>query len=132
MQLASPESLVRNWLAEQFPLARVVTETPPDLASVLPCILVNRIGGADRIFLTIDDAVIDVDYFAATRDAARTGAESVRDAMRFTLPGTSTGGAFILDVATQVAPFDSTYPNPNLRRFSATYDVRVHTQAQAS
>lgn len=132
MQLASPESLIRNWLSTQFPSAKVVTETPAKLVENLPVILVNRISGADRIFLTIDDAVIDVDYYAATRDAARSGAEAVRDKLRFTLPGLIVENATILAVDTNVAPQWTPYPNTNLRRFSATYNIRVHTQAQAS
>lgn len=127
MQLASAEKVTRDWVASTFPSARVVTETPANLADVLPCIQVERIGGSDTVFETIDDAIIDVEYFAASRDAARVGAEAVRAAFRFDLPGQTIGSAFVLSVATVTAPVWTPYPNTSVRRFHATYQLRLHT-----
>lgn len=125
MQYTPAESVIRNWLDARFPAARVVTETPDNLADVLPCIVVGGFGGGDDV-ITIDETNIDIQYFAATRTLARDGAEEVRGAMRFELPGQSTDGVFVLAVDTMSKPSWAPYDNTNVRRFIATYHVTIH------
>lgn len=127
MSVSLPAELgIRTWLAAAFPSCRVVTETPSNLATVLPLIHVERIGGAE-FEPTIDDARMDVAYFGATRDAAAVGAEAVRIAMLWNLPGQTVGGSVVLSVATLSAPVWTPYDNTTLRRFDATYQVRLKT-----
>lgn len=125
--MADPaEKAIRDWLAARFPAARVVTETPSDLAEVLPCIKVNRIGGNSTI-PTIDNAHVDVEYFGSTRDEARGGAESVRRAFETELPGVTVGGNVVLAVTEIQSPTWAPYDNTNVRRFDATYRISLHT-----
>jgi hypothetical protein len=121
-----PFTLVRGWLATQFPSPiRVVTELPADLAAT-QVIQVTRFGGSDD-FITLDAANVDIDVFAATRDASRTLAEQVRTAVRLHLPGYATGGAAVQSVTTISAPRWVPYDNTNLRRFVASYRITIHS-----
>jgi hypothetical protein len=124
--LVSAESLVRGWLAEQFTPTRVVTELPANLGDVVPVIQVTRFGGSDDV-IVLDNAHIDVDTFAATRDDARTLAEQVRTALRLHLPGVTTGGGVVTSVTTMSAPRWVPYDNTNLRRFVASYRITIHS-----
>ena len=126
--LAEAETLVRGWLATQFPTPtyRVVTELPANLADVVPVIQVTRFGGADR-FTVLDDANIDVDTFGATRDGARNLGGLVRSALILHLPGVQTGGGIVTAVSTISAPRWVPYDNTNLRRFVASYRITIHS-----
>jgi hypothetical protein len=124
--LVSAEPFVRSWLAAQFPTARVVTETPANLADVLPVIEVTRFGGSDEV-IVLDSANIDVDVYAATRDAARTLGEQVRTALRLHLPGYASAGAAVQSVTTISAPRWVPYDNTSLRRFNAAYRITIHS-----
>lgn len=124
--LASAESLVRNWLATQFPSPiRVVTELPADLGAT-QVIQVTRFGGSDD-WITLDSANVDIDAFASTRDAARTLAEQVRTAVRLHLPGYAASGAAVQSVTTISAPRWVPHDNTNLRRFVASYRITIHS-----
>lgn len=124
--LVAAESFVRNWLATQFPAARVVTETPANLGEALPVIEVTRFGGSDDV-IVLDSANIDIDVYAATRDAARTLGEQVRTALRLHLPGYASAGAAVQSVTTISAPRSVPYDNTNLRRFNAAYRITIHS-----
>jgi hypothetical protein len=104
----------------------VVTETPANLADVLPVIEVTRFGGSDEV-IVLDSANIDVDVYAATRDAARTLGEQVRTALRLHLPGYASAGAAVQSVTTISAPRWVPYDNTNLRRFNAAYRITIHS-----
>ena len=124
--LADAETLVRGWLATQFPSpTRVVTELPADLGAV-PTIQVTRFGGSDD-WITLDAANIDVDTFAATRDASRSLAGQVRSALRLHLPGYAANGAAVQSVTTISAPRWVPYDNTSLRRFVASYRITIHS-----
>lgn len=130
MPLVAVEPLVRDWLAEHFGAGyRVVTELPAGLGTVVaatPVILVTRFGGSDSV-LVLDEANVDVDTFGTTRDAARALGELVRSALRFKLPGVSTGGGFVAAVSTINAPRWVPYDNTDLRRFVASYRITVRS-----
>ena len=124
--LADAETLVRGWLATQFPGVRVVTEVPANLADVVPLIQVSRFGGSDDTIVT-DAANIDVDTFGATRDEARSLGGQVRSALRLHLPGYAAGGGAVQSVTTISAPRWVPYDNTNLRRFVASYRITIHS-----
>lgn len=126
MALADAELVIRTALDAEFTSARVVTETPSNLGDVLPCIQVTRFGGADDV-LVLDAAHIDIDTYAATRQAAADLAEQVRTYLRLTLPGTSHGGGFVADVTTISAPTWTPYDNTTLRRFTASYRIAIRS-----
>lgn len=130
--LADAETLVRGWLATQFPSPayRVVTESPADLGAV-PTIVVGRIGGSSPV-VTIDAARIDITCFdaidgTAPRQKARSLAAQVRTALMYHLPGQVTGGGAVQSVAEESAYHFVPYDNTNVRRFEATYRITIHS-----
>jgi len=126
MPLAVAELVVRSYLAGQFPDVRVVTETPGNLANVLPCIEVNRFGGSDDIY-TLDVANLDIDVFAASRADAYMLAEQVRTNLRLHAEGQEVDGALIAQVATLSAPKWVPYDNTTMRRISASYRIAIRS-----
>ncbi len=136
MPLAEVEPLLRHWLAGHFGAGyRVVTELPAELGVVVaatPLILVTRFGGSDEL-LVLDDANVDVDTFdvahdgSTARENARTLAERVRSALRFTLIGASQDNGFVAAVSTINAPRWVPYDNTDLRRFVASYRITVRS-----
>lgn len=123
---AAAETVLVTALAAQFPAARVLTETPANLVEVLPCIQVTRFGGVDDV-LSFDEATLDVDVYAATRDDARSLGEQVRGYLRGELPGQTVAGAFVLRVRTLSAPSWTPHTNTGLRRFTSSYQIRLHS-----
>jgi len=124
--LVAAESVIHAWLAQEFAPTRVSTETPANLADVLPYIKVERFGGSDAL-LVLDAANIDVEVFAADRTAARSLAEEVRTSLRSNLPGQSVAGGFVADVATISAPTRAPYDNTAMRRFVASYRITIRS-----
>lgn len=95
------------------------TVTPPNLNTSLPFVRVNRIGGPDDRF--IDTARVDVECFAATRDAAYTLAEQVRQRL-LNVPHVVAAGR-IDSVITDSGPKEIPWGDPSVRRFTASYSV---------
>lgn len=126
MPLVVAELVVRNYLAGQFPTARVVTETPENLSDVLPCIEVMRFGGSDDVY-TLDLANIDVDVYAVDRPSALDLAEQVRTSLRLHAEGQVVNGALIAQVTTLSAPKWVPYDNTTLRRISASYRIAIRS-----
>ncbi len=132
MPLVAAETVIRDWLAQQFSTARVLTETPDNLADVVPVLQVTRFGGADAL-LNVDTANVDVETFdgphdnLSARENARTLAEQVRSSLRLDLPGNTVAGAFVAEVATISAPTWTPYDNTNVRRFTASYRITIRS-----
>ena len=124
------EPLLVTALKAQFPSARICTETPSDLADVLPCIRVTGIGGSGDRY-QFDTWRVDFDTFDATRDDARTLAQDVHDWVLRELPGTTLGTAFVLSTAEFMAPAWTPYDNTNLRRFTLAAQLRLHDRSAA-
>lgn len=123
------ETVLRGWLATIFTTQRICSELPDDLAGALPVIQVVRASGDDpRNYLATDRALVDVDVWHNDRTSAHDLAELVRSALRFELPGTTTGGAVFSWVTTTVGPRYLPDPNPNVRRSNATYEVGLHPE----
>ncbi|MGH3437086.1 MAG: hypothetical protein ACRDRL_28980 [Sciscionella sp.] len=124
------ETVLHDWLAPAFPAARVCTETPADLADVLPCLRVVGIGGSGDAY-GFDSPHVDVDVFAATRSAARDLAQQVSWSLLHDLPGQMVAGTFVLSASEFLAPTWTPYDNTTLRRFVLSVGLRMHTRSVA-
>jgi hypothetical protein len=127
MVAAIAESVLVTWLKHAFPTARVVTETPHNLADVLPCIQVSRFGGADEYVSSFDNPSMDFDCYSASRIEARQLAYDVRSSLRDDLPGEVVDGASIVRVRTISGPTWTPYNNTNLRRFTYSAQIRLRS-----
>lgn len=124
---AEAEDVLQAAAAAKFTGKRVTTETPSNLADVLPCIVITRFGGAEDEVYTFDNANVDFDVYAATRGAARTLAHQVRTWVRKELPGTTIGSAAVGRTRTITAPVWTPYDNTAVRRFTYSARIRLHT-----
>lgn len=98
----------------------VDTETPADLENVLPFVRVGRVAGTDDRFT--DRAIMDVEVFAGTRQAAYDLSEAIRTWL-LAAPH-RVGGVGIIDKAfTEVGPRSLPWDNENVRRRGATYRI---------
>jgi len=117
--MISEEKVTRDFLDAEFPGARVVTEIPADLEANLPLIKVRGLGGPRKLVLA--RPTVDVECYAATRDAARDLAGDVSDALTYRMRGQISGS-----VVTHVRPSVPSwrpYDNPNVRRYGAIHQV---------
>jgi hypothetical protein len=101
-------------------------DVPANLVAAVPVAVVRRIAGADTI-LTLDQAVVDVDVYAADRAAARLLSDQIRSDFRLHLSGYVFGGGVVAKVETSSGPVWVPYDNTNVRRYTATYRVTVHS-----
>ena len=127
--MAEAEAVLVKALGAGFPSPRrVVTELPADISGI-EVIRVTKISGTDEgQFSVFEDAVVDFECFATTRQLARTLAYDVRDYLRNTLPGqTIDAAAFIVAVRSVNGPVWLPYDNTNVRRFVYTAQVRIHS-----
>lgn len=124
------EPLLVSWFESTFLSVRVCTELPANLADVLPVIQVVGIGGSGD-HLQFDSPRADIDVFAASRAAARTLAQQVHDAVLRDLPGQMLEDAFVLSVGEFMSPTWTPYDNTNLRRFTLSVGLRLHTRSAA-
>ena len=124
-----PEMMV-SVLAAQFPTARVCTELPGNLESVLPVLQVNRFGGSGDV-LTMDRAYIDVDVWAATLGAAETLGSQVQTWMMLYLAGhrvvAAAGAGVFAKCAMQTGMVQRPSGNPDVKRVGAAFTVHVHS-----
>lgn len=121
------ERLLHDWLVADLGV-RVCSELPADLAEVVPLIQAVRIGGPhddNDPFLLIP--TVSVDCFADDRLAAITLADQVDRAMRKTLPGAQVHGASVGLVRTLTGPSWRPWDDTAVRRYGATYQVRLKT-----
>lgn len=126
-EFGNVEVLLRSWAAPLFPGIRIVSELPSGLEAALPVLQIVGGGGEDpRTFMAMDRTVIDVDVWAGDRVAASDLAQTVRRRFRRDLPNTTVDGFVFAWVTTQVSPRWQPDPNPNVRRFTATYEVGCH------
>ena len=104
---------------------RHCTDLPADLIGALPINQVQRVGGDDDRF-RLDRALVSLDSYAATREAASLLARQTRHQLVTVLPGVKTTAAVFGRVSTVSAPAWRPYENPNLRRMGATYEIYFH------
>jgi hypothetical protein len=115
-----------SWLKSVFTAARVCTETPSNLADVLPCIQVSMFTGSADLY-QFDTTSLDIDVYHATRTQARTLAYAVRTSVLHDLPGQYLLGAFVLSSSAN-GPIATPYVNTNLRRFTVPVTLRLHSR----
>lgn len=120
------EPIASTWLTGRFPTARVVTETPSDLAAALPLILIAGLPGGQQH--TLGGPLLDVETYAATRDAARTLSMQVHNALLFEMRGIILDG-IVTKIENVGIPHWRPYPNTNLRKFGGLYRVFLHPAA---
>lgn len=104
---------------------RHLTDLPANLTDALPLNQLQRVGGDDD-GLRLDRALISVDSFAATRQAAWQLARETRHQLLVNLRGAKTANAVFSRVATIAAPAWRPYENTALRRVGATYEIYCH------
>lgn len=129
--MADVEALLVPWLADTLNGLRVGTETPADLASVVPYVKLTVIGGTDN-----DDnprfelASVVTESFGSSRGAALDLAQQVKTAFRVTLPGTLLNDASSVVTKTQTIALPGVIPydNTSLRRVLASYRLYVKTR----
>lgn len=131
MTYAEAETVLVAAAVAHFTGKRICTETPNDLAAVLPAIRITRFGGASDYIYTFDNPRVDFDCYAASRGAAQTLAYDVRAWVRTILPGTTIGNdtigrAFVARAQDFDGPRFSPYDNTSLRRFTYTAELRLH------
>lgn len=106
--------------------SRVLTDLPADLDDVLPIVQVQRIGGSDDSF-RLDRALVDVDTYASSRQAASQLLSATRALVLGQLPGAVTTAAVFTAARTISAPAWRPYENQTLRRFGATFELFFHS-----
>lgn len=105
---------------------RAVTDLPDNLDQVLPVYRVTCSAGDDDGF-RLDRSIVDLDCFAATREVAAAKADEARDLLLTDLHTAPLPAGVVTGVRTLTRPHWVPDPNPNLRRFTASYAVYAHT-----
>lgn len=98
------------------------TSTPDRLELSLPFHRVTRAGGTDDGIT--DDALVDVETFAATRNEAAKIAEETRQSL-LALAAEKSAGALVDSVRTARAPGWVDYKNPAVSRYVAAYRMTL-------
>jgi hypothetical protein len=124
------EAVLVPWLQAQLlavygVTARTCTETPENLADIVPVVAISRSAGGD-VLAILDRPIVDVDCFAAGRLAAQALAGQVFVLMHHYLPGSVTDGAVVGGCNTVKGPGWLTYQDLVVRRSNATYELWVH------
>ncbi|MGW2228286.1 phage tail termination protein [Streptomyces formicae] len=112
------------WLHAKLTV-RVLTDLPANLGSVLPVVQLQRIGGDDDT-IRLDRAVVDLDVYAGTRQAASALMAQARSVLLSELRGVATESAVFTAARTISAPAWRPYENTSLRRVGGTYEVYSH------
>lgn len=114
------------WLQDLAPDGTVVRdELDNDLLNELPTWQVQRVGGDDD-GIRLDRALVDIDVYDLTREAALAQAKLIRGWLLRHLRGSATAGAVFGRVGTVSAPVVRPYENISLRRVGATYEIFFH------
>jgi hypothetical protein len=112
------------WLTDRLDV-RTLTDLPANLGEVLPIVQIQRAGGDDD-GIRLDRAFIDIDVYAATRQAASTLMSQARSLLLGELRGSTTTVAVFTSARTITAPAWRPYENPDLRRFGASFEIYSH------
>jgi hypothetical protein len=123
---ADPELLIATWLHGQLGCQMRADPRLPDRWSFdAPIGMVQRGQGFGDDVLTLDTAILDIDFYAKVADHARDYAERARHELRVNLPlHVFDGGVFVTGVRTVSAPCWA--PDPGVYRRTAAYQVTLH------
>lgn len=130
---ADPELLIAEWL--QGRLGDTVKlwadpNLPGNHSFTSPIGHVQRGQGFGDTALTLDEALLDVTWYAADADHARRAAEDTRTQIRLHLPHvTFPNGVFVTGTFTVSAP--TWLPDPKVYRRGASYRVILHGLAES-
>lgn len=127
---AHVEDLLPDVIKAAFPDARVCTETPENLANVLPCIQVVGIGGSGDRY-DFDRPRVDIDVYEKTRGLALALSMAVHSWALKTLSGMDIGDTSVLSVTEFLSPIWTPHENTNLRRFTFSVGLNLHTRSTA-
>jgi hypothetical protein len=127
MTFGGVEALLVPWLTSTLGV-RAVTETPDNLADVVPINKVDRIGGGayPRAGRLIFPSVV-VASFAKGNEAADKAAQDVVDAMLGLLPNQTITGSTVTGVVLNSGPVKVPYPDTVLRQRVSTFDLVIQT-----
>jgi hypothetical protein len=121
---ADPELMISAWLGSRLGGVKVWADPmlPANWSFTAPIGHVQRGAGEGDTALTLDAVLLDVDWYAATADHARTMAEKCRTELRLNLPlHTFPNGVLVKAVDTLMAPCWG--PDPTVFRRMASYRV---------
>jgi hypothetical protein len=123
------ELVLNPWLSAQLlsvygVTARVASETPENLESVVPFVRLYRVTGSDKAYpMILDQATISVDSFGADRASASQVGRQVHALLYSSAQGSAINGAAVGGVITIAGPRWLPYSDLNIRRYNATYAV---------
>jgi hypothetical protein len=118
------EAMLTGWLRTQLAGPRVVTDIPGNLEDVLPVVQVTRVGGG-RVDRFLPRPRIDVDCYAATREAAADLANQVEHLFATALRGAAVAGGVFGQVDVEAGASWRPDPNPRTRRFGVTASLTI-------
>lgn len=119
------EALLVTWLEASIEDITASTETPSDLDTRLPWLLVRRVGGPYDGY-RLDQPTVDIAVYDSTAPAASAIAAQVQVLLHEQLARNKTGTVVVSRVQTVTGPHWVPYDNPNMRRYEATYRLTVH------
>jgi hypothetical protein len=119
------ESMVLYALVPLEPDIRFVTVLPAEITDSIIA-RVHRISGANRN-IGVDRPIVDIDVFGPKADVGSVSA-AARDIQSdiLSLMGKAVANGVIIHVTTTAGPRSLPEANPNLVRYSATYELQVH------
>lgn len=127
-RIPSIERVLVAWLPARIGGVRVTAELPAN--HPLPIVAVDRIAGADADY-KLDRPVVDIDVYGSDRAQAQGLAEEIRHQVRHELPQQTVVvgdlAVVITRVRTIVAPRSLPHANTGVRRYTASYELYVHT-----
>lgn len=104
---------------------RTLTDLPANLDEILPVDRVAASSGDDDGF-RLDRSIVDIDSYAADRAAASANAGEVRGLL-LNVRGERQPTGVVTGVRTVTKPRWVPDPNPNLRRYTASYLIFAHS-----
>lgn len=118
------ESALLYALVPMQPDIRFVTAMPADVSTIVA--RVHRISGANRN-IHVDRPVVDIDVFGPSTDVGNVSAaaRNIQSDVLSLMGRTVTNGV-IQHASTIAGPRSLPEANPDLVRYSATYEIQIH------
>lgn len=123
------EQTLAAWLASVFPGSRVCTETPVDLARVLPCLRVTTISNIADVN-GFESGSFDVSVFNTDAASTLLTAGAVASALLNDIPQQTVGETFVESTGVRDVG-ETPWDNTNVRRRSLIVTLYLHTRRVA-